>query len=56
MTSATEAIAGISEDGAHASSCQEVLKVKEHTRHNTIVNCASVSPHTKDVQLKGELL
>lgn len=45
--------AGISGDGAHASSFQEVLIVKEYTKHSTTVNYASVSPHTKDVQTQG---
>lgn len=45
---------GISGDGAHASSSQEVLKVKEHTKHNTTITYASVRPHTKNVQLEGE--
>lgn len=46
----------ISGDGAHASSSQEVLKVKENTKLNSTVNYASVSPHIKDVQLKGDLI
>lgn len=45
--------AGISGDGAYASSFQEVLKVKEHTKHSTTVHNAPVSPHTKDVQTQG---
>lgn len=56
MRSTTGAKGGISGDGAHASLSQEVLKVKEHTKHTATVNYASVSPHTKDVQLKEQLL
>lgn len=41
MRSAMGAKVGISGDGAHASWSQEVLKEKEHTKHNSSQLCFS---------------